>query len=270
LLVGEGVIPADAASHFAIPVRIGTAVAARLKRIVEITKLPGALNCTKPLVDQLCNERVVTPIYYGTPGIRGKLQKGVDGDEVAGLLRALEANSVQRKTEGNLVNIAKASEKAKIPAVCIVQPTCAGLLQCASRIEGLAGVSALRVCPVEVKKVSSATLVGMTASDAFATLKLNKDAGWELVARHPKVVSLEPLTIVGSDPSCAITRFHPESIAAFDARFTKLARVAQKLGPDVKQLKITLKKAKTEPALSWCQVGADIYHVSDIAKVLQN
>jgi len=270
MLIGARVIPADAAAHFAVPVQVGRDIAARVKRTVNITRLPQVLNCTRPMVDQLCNERLLTPIYYGTPSFRGKLQKGVDRDEIDALIGVLSARSAPNIAVTGLVKISKAAEKAKIPAVCVVQMIRAGLLQHVARVDDIPGIEGMRVCPSEVKKIGNSTLVGMTASEGFAALKLNFDAGWELVDRHPEEVSLEPIRIEGIGPGSEIIRFLPESIAAFDERFTTLAQVARKSGPDVKELKNLLAKRGVAPALSWCEIGVDIFRVSEVARVLPN
>lgn len=270
MLVGARVIPTDAAAHFAIPVQVGREMAARVKRIVNVTRLPQALNCTRPMANHLCNERLLTPIYYGTPSFRGKLQKGVDRDEISALLDELSARSVPNLAVTGLVKISKAAEKAKVPAVCVVQMVRAGFLQHVARVEDVPGIEGMRVCPSEVKKVVKSTLVGMTASEAFAALKLNFDAGWELVDRHPEVVSLKPHRIEGLSPGSEIIRFLPESVAAFDKSFTTLAQIARKGGPDVKELKDLMAKRGVSPAITWSEIGADIYRVSDVAKVLAN
>lgn len=268
LLVGEGIIAHDAASHFAIPVDLGREIAARMKSNVMMTDLPKVMNCPRPLVLQLCAERALTPIYCGNPGARGKLQKGVDGDEVAALMNALSENSRCADAAEGLVTIAEAAEKAEISAACVVQLICAGLLQHAVRLDGLSGFDAVRVCPTEVKSVSSTHLVGMTASDAFAKLKIKMDTGWELVDLHPNEVSLAPHRFCGVNPEFVITRFLPESIASFDMNFTSVSRAAVRHKCLATDLKSLLYDARVKPVLDWRQVGMNIYHVSDIAKVL--
>tara|TARA_R110000787_G_scaffold68431_1_gene153098 strand:+ start:1232 stop:3052 length:1821 start_codon:yes stop_codon:yes gene_type:complete len=268
LLIGAGIVPPGAASHFAIPVGVGRAVAASVQRIVKMTELSRVLNCTRPMVEQLCEERILTPVYYGTPGINGKLQKGVDGDECMAFADALSAKVTSNEDLPGQVPIAKAAEKAKIPAVCVVQLILAGFLRNVARVDEATGIKGLRVCPSEVKSVARSALRGMTATEAFAALKLTKDAGWELVNRYPEEVSLEPHKISGNHGDYAITRFLPETITDFDMRFTTLARAAQVHGPGVKELKQSLKKVGTTPVLSWRTVGADIYLVSDITRVL--
>lgn len=270
MLVGAGVVPPGAASHFAIPVDIGRAVAASVQRIVKMTELSRALNCTRPMVEQLCDERILTPVYYGPPGINGKLQKGVDGDELEALADALSAKVTSNEVLPGQVPIAKAAEKAKTPAVGVVQLILAGFLQNVTRVDEVSGINGLRVCPSEVKLVAHSALRGMPAAKAFAALKLTMDAGWELVERHPEEVSLASHKISGDHGDYTITRFFPEAITDFDAQFTTLARAAEIHGSGVKELKRSLKKVGAKPVLPWRTVGVDIYLVSDIAKVVPN
>jgi hypothetical protein len=268
ILAGEGVIPHDAAAHYPIPVEVGRNLAARVSRIVKMTELAAVLGCTRPLVVQLCHERLLTPVYYGEPGIKGKLQNGVDSHEVAALLAVLSSNSEASSDTGGLVTIAKASEKAKIPAVCVVQLVCAGLLTHVVRLDGMSGIDGLRVCPSEVKLVSRARLVGVTSSEAFSALKLNTEAGWELADRHLDEVSLEPFRIIGGTSGVTITRFLPESIEAFAARFASIARIAEMRAVGVREMKALLKEVRVKPALDWREVGMDIYRLSDVADAL--
>lgn len=268
VLVGESIIPDRAASHFAIPVSVGREVAARVSRIVKMKDLTKAMGCTRPLVEQFCDERLLTPVYYGSPGIHGKLQKGVDGKDVDALVASLEANSTCKEDAEGLVTVSKAAEKAKIPAVCVVQLICAKMLSNVVRLDGLPGIEGLRVSSEEVKAVSSARLVGMTASAAFSAANLNVDTGWAVVGRHREEVSLAPVEITGVSTDVTITRFLPESVAAFAARFATIARVAQMRGVGIKELKASLKEVRVKPVLTWNQVGADIYRLSDVEKAL--
>lgn len=93
----------------------------------------------------MCDERLLTPVSYGTPAMYGKLQKGVGGEGVAAVLAALASNSKCQNDAEDLVTVSKAAEKAKIPAVCVVQLICAGLLQHVVRLEDVSGIEALRV-----------------------------------------------------------------------------------------------------------------------------
>ncbi|MBJ3762503.1 hypothetical protein ILP92_07075 [Maribius pontilimi] len=184
------------------------------------------------------------------------------------LTRLLDANSTLKDATSGLVKISKAAEKAKIPGACVVQLIAGGFLQHVVRIDGISGLEGLRVCPAEVKKVASTTLIGMTASEAFAALKLNKDAGWELVGRPCDEVSLTPYMVTGVGSDFTIARFLPESVAAFGARFTTLAHAADKHGTGVKDHRGSLKKIGVKPAVPWSDIGVEIYQVSDVAKVL--
>jgi|SRR6056297_1206489 len=108
----------------------------------------------------------------------------------------------------------------------------------------------------------------MTSSEAFSALKLNTDAGWELADRHLEEVSLEPFRISGAKADFTITRFLPESVAAFGARFATIARVAEMRGVGIKDMKALLREVRVKPVLDWRQVGIDIYRLPDVADAL--
>ncbi|MBP0483840.1 hypothetical protein [Sagittula salina] len=81
-------------------------------------------------------------------------------------------------------------------------------------------------------------------------------------------MSLASHKISGDHGHYTITRFLPEAITDFGAQFTTLARAAEIHGPGAKELKQSLKKIGAKPELPWRAVGADIYLVSDIGKVV--
>lgn len=86
--------------------------------------------------------------------------------------------------------------------------------------------------------------------------------------RHPEEASLAPHKIAGAGPHVTITRFLPESIAAFAAHFATVACVADMRGVGIKELKALLNEVRVKPVLAWREVGADIYRLSDIEKAL--
>ncbi|OWU78864.1 hypothetical protein ATO5_07345 [Loktanella sp. 22II-4b] len=269
MLVAEGVIPGNAVAHFPIPVEKGREVAARVKRIVDVIRLPEVLHCTRPLASQLLSDRLLTPIFYQGSRADGGSQQGVDSEEISHLLRDLEAKApLVGKADADLVRLSKASEKAKLPGSTIVQLILAGYLKRVVRVENEPGIGGLRLCPAEVKKTAEAVLVGIGATHAFAALTLPVDAGWELAGRSGGDVSLMPFKIIGPDPAYPITRFLPEIVTTFEERFTTLAHVAKRDGIGVRTMKDLLKKVGVKPLLKWREVGADIYRTSDIAKVL--
>ncbi|MBE9640579.1 TniQ family protein, partial [Salipiger mangrovisoli] len=116
VLVAAGVIPDRAPAHFAVPVDHGREIAGRMKRTVNVISLWKELNCTRPIVDQLFDERLLNPIYYGKPGMKGRTQKSVDREEVAKLVGKLHAAAAELGSEiVGLVPVSKAAEKAKLP-----------------------------------------------------------------------------------------------------------------------------------------------------------
>ena len=88
------------------------------------------------------------------------------------------------------------------------------------------------------------------------------------MGRHPDEVSLAPFEITGFSSDVTITRFLPESVAAFAARFATIARLARMRGVGIKELKASLREVRVRPALAWSEVGADIYRLSDVETFL--
>ena len=114
VLVAADVIPDNASAHFPIPVSKGKEVASRVKRMVHVISLPDFMNCTLPLVNQLFSERLLTPIYSGRPGVKGRTQKSVDQEEIAMLVGKLQAKAVLNDQPlAGMVPISKVAEKAK-------------------------------------------------------------------------------------------------------------------------------------------------------------
>lgn len=98
VLVAAGAIPEQAPAHFPICVDHGREFAGRVKRTVNVVSLWKNMDFTRPIVDQLFDDRLLTPIYYGSPGVRGRTQKAVDREEIAMLVGKLQAKSVELNT----------------------------------------------------------------------------------------------------------------------------------------------------------------------------
>ncbi|WP_353346886.1 TniQ family protein, partial [Aquicoccus sp. SU-CL01552] len=151
VLVAAGIVPDNAPAHFAFPAEQGRGVAKRVKRVVHVNSVPDALNCARPLVDFLFADRVLTPIYYGRPGVRGRTQKAVDREDLAGLVGRLHAKAVEVDgADDALVPISKAAEKARVQAISVVHMILGGFLERVVRVAAQKGVGALRVDPEEI------------------------------------------------------------------------------------------------------------------------
>ena len=263
VLVAAGVIPENAPAHYPIPVHKGREVASRVKRTVHVISLPDALGCTRPLIDQLFEERLITPIYYGRPGTKGHTQKAVDCDEIAMLVGKLHARADKQNAETDgLVPISKAAEKAKVRAVTVVHMVLGGFLESVFRLAGQNGVAALRVDPVEVKRHAAVCTDGLSPMAAFGALKIPKDLGWRLVDRCPDEVSLAVHWTLGPDSDHRIPRINPAVVADFKKRFIHPARIAEQHDLQVREVVRRLKRRGIRPVLSKAEIGVDFYHGS--------
>ncbi|TYB80521.1 TniQ family protein [Maritimibacter fusiformis] len=265
VLIAAGVLPEKASAHYPIPVARGREIAARTKRIVHVVSLPDVLGCGRPLVDQLFADRLLTPIYSERPGLKGRIQKAVDREEVAMLVGDLHAKATElgAETDG-LVPVSKAAEKAKVPAITVVHMILGGFLKRVVRLTGEGGITALRVDTAEVKHHAAACTTGLSPMEAFGALKIPKDTGWGLVDRCPEDVSLAVDWIVGPSGGHRIPRFDPATVAEFKGRFTHPARLAEQHDLQIGEVVRRLKRHRVRPALSGAEVGIDFYRVSDL------
>ena len=271
VLVAASVLPDDAAAHYPIPVQEGREVASRVKRMVHVISLPEVLSCARPMVEQLFAERLLTPIYYGRPGVKGRTQKAADREEIAMLVGKLHAKTVEMGAEADgLVSISKAAEKAKVPAVTVVHMILGGFLERMFRVAGHEGIDALRVDPLEVKHQSEFCRTGLTPMQAFGSLKIPKDVGWYLVDRFPGEVSLTVDWILAPNGVHRIPRFDPETVAEFKTRFIHPGRLAGQHHLQIGEVVGRLKKRGIRPVLTRAEVGVDFYRSRDLKADLFN
>ncbi|PFG63990.1 TniQ protein [Thioclava sp. ES.031] len=265
VLVAASLIPEKAPAHYPIPLQKGRDVASRVKRIVNVSSLPDVLACARPLVDQLFADRMLTPIYYGRPGTKGRTQKAVDRDEIAMLVGKLHAKAVELDSENDgLVPVSKAAEKAKVPAVTVVHMILGGFLERVFRLAGQDGIAAVRVDPAEVKRHRATCSKGLSAMEAFAALKISRNILWRLVDRCPEEVSLAVNWIVGPDDEHRILWFDPAVVEDFKDRFIHPARLAELHGLQLWEVASRLKRRGVQPALLGEEVGENFYRTRDL------
>lgn len=269
VLVASGVVPDQAPAHFAFTVEKGREVAKRVKRVVHVISLPQALNCKRPLVDSLFADRLLNPIYYGSPGMRGRTQKAVDREEVARLLANLHTKAVEEEAcHGDLVPVSKAAEKVKAPAIAVVHLILGGYLKRVIRLANQEGIGALRVDPEEVGQHSLALTSKLSSAEAFGALKIPREVGWNLVDRAPAEVSLPVTLILGPNGAHQIPRFDPEVVADFMARFIHPARIAEQHDLQIGEVVRRLKQRGVRPVLSRAEIDIDFYRVGDLEQDL--
>lgn len=265
VLVAARVLPDNARAHFAFPVEKGREVAQRMMRVVHVISLPEELNCKRPLVDSLFADRLLTPIYYGSPGTRGRTQKAVDREEAGMLVARLHAKAVEVKIcRGDLVPVSKAAEKAKVPTVIVVHLILGGFLKHVIRLAGQEGIGALRVDPAEVGLQASTVTTRLSPAEAFGALKIPREVGWSLVDRGPAEVSLPVSYVSGPAGDHRIPQFDLAEVSDFRARFIHPARIAEQHCLQVGEVVSQLKRRGIRPALSRAEIGVDFYHVGDM------
>mgnify|MGYP003626824907 FL=1 len=269
VLVAADVIPDNASAHFPIPVSKGKEVASRVKRMVHVISLPDFMNCTLPLVNQLFSERLLTPIYSGRPGVKGRTQKSVDQEEIAMLVGKLQAKAVLNDQPlAGMVPISKVAEKAKVPAVTVVHLILGGFLDRVACVNDQKGIGAILVDPDEVKRQKETVTAGMSSMEAFTVLKIPKEVGWRLVDHHDEIAQLAVFEIAGPDQDHKIWRFDPDSVSRFKATFTTPARLAEQYDLQVGEVVGRLKRSGVRHAVSKASTGVDFYRISDLREGL--
>lgn len=263
VLVAADLIPEGARSHFAIPVEKGREVAQRMKRIVHVISLPEELNCKRPLVDDFFADRMLTPIYYGRPGVRGRTQKAVDREEIAMLVGKLHAQAViVGAVDDTVVPVSKAAEKAKVPAIIVVHMILGGFLERVERLADQEGIGALRVDPAEIKQHAPIFATTLSSAETFSALKITKEMMWSLVDRCPEEVSLGINCLFGPNSSHQIPRFDPVAVDEFKAKFIHPARMAEQHDLPFGEVVGRLRRRGVRPVLSKAEIGVDFYRIS--------
>lgn len=264
LLIARGLVPSDEQVHHAFDAQAGRMVAAQMQRMVTVISLPKALGCSRPLADQLMDDRLLTPLAGDRPDASGRTRKAVAQDEIDGVLaRVAQAAPRVTAAPAEFVPIAKAAEKAKCRGVDVLHLLFAGHLCGAVRVEG-DGLAALRVNPVEVKALVCELLTGLSSQRAFEFLRVPSEAGWALVDRGVLPVR----TIQSGQGSHVIHRFHADEVARVAANLISPSRSLALFGMGAEQFSRRMRHARIRPAFSHAEIGADLYHRADTHRVL--
>ncbi|AEI92444.1 hypothetical protein RLO149_c004150 [Roseobacter litoralis Och 149] len=265
VLVAADIVPQHAPAHFAFPVEKGREVTQCVKRIVHVISLPKQLNCKRPLIDFLFVDRLLTPIYCGGPGTRGRTQKAVDREEVAMLVGRLHARAVEVEVaDCELVPVSKAAEKAKVPAVSVVHLILGGFLERVVRLAGQKGIGGLLMDPAEVKLHASAFTTSLSPTGAFGALKIPREVGWNLVDQNSEDVSLPVAYVFGPNGEHRIPQFDLAVVSDFMARFIHSARITEQYGLQVREVVSRLKRRGIFPVLLRAEIGEDFYRFSEL------
>lgn len=269
VLAARGLIPVEQkiTGHHVFDAEKGREVAGSVLRLTHVSALGKALGCTRPLADQLLDERLLRAISDGWNSTAGRTWKGVDNREIERFLEALcgAARPVDVVPTG-MVPIAKAAEKAKLLSVEIVHLILGGFIENVARLRGMNGYSAILVDPAEVRAQSNSVLAGVSASAAFGRLKIPKATGWALVDRR-EWPGLDPLVINGRTRQHQFYRFSEEAVADFMSEFTTEARLATQYNVERRVVVSHIKKARVRPALDASEIGVSIYRAVDMLEL---
>lgn len=267
VLVARGLLVDDDPMHRTFDFEAGRAVAATIRRGITVIMLPEALGCSRPLVNQLLDEHLLVPLAELNPEASGGTCKSVDAEHVRHFLERIRAAApAVAVVPTGLVPIAKASEKAKRPAVEIVQLILGGFLSHVVRLEGAEGLAALRVDAGEVKSVIKDVMVGMSPAEAFGDLRVPNRAGWALVERG----ELSAIPINCPNRAHRIHRFRHEEVRAASDRLVSAVRIAEPLGRSARNVEWEFRQKRVRPAFPKADIGINLYFAADAERVFPN
>ncbi len=264
LLIARGLVPSDDQVHHAFDAQAGRTVAAQMQRMVTVIALPKALGCSRPLADQLMDDRLLTPLAGDRPDASGRTRKAVAHDEIDGVLaRVAQAAPLVATAPADFVPIAKAAEKAKCRGVDALHLLFGGHLHDSVRVEG-EGLAALRVDPVAVKTLARNLLTDLSSQKAFEILRVPSEAGWALVDRG----ILPTATIQPGHGSHVIHRLDADAVAQVAANLISPSRSLSLFGMGAENFSRRMRHARIRPAFSHAEIGADLYHRADTYRIL--
>lgn len=263
LLEAKGLIPADTAEEalHVFDAHLGREIAESMRRLVPVNSLPKRLRCTRPLAEQLMEERILSPIVTEVTWARGRTKKSVDEKDIKELIHRLhvKANPVGSVPDG-MVDLAKAAMKANAPAGEIVHLILAGYLKNVVRMIDGQGFDAIYLDPAEAKAIVSEVMIGLSPMEVFGRLRIPVASGWELV----QMGILPSQKILTSDGKHVIHRFPLDAAERFLSEFTTEVHIGAALELGVDGLKQEMKAAGAKPMLLKKEIGARIFRRSEL------
>lgn len=266
ILAAGGLIPVEAkiSAYHVFNAEAGRRLAASVPRAINVSKLGEALGCTRPVVDQLLDERLLLPLAGGPKDSAGRIWKSVGEDAVAKLLADLHAPArLVATVPSGMVTISKAAEKAKAQSVEIMHLILGGFLENVARLQDVHGIAAVLVNTAEVRTALAAHMPGLSATTVFGKLRVPKATGWALVERED-APRLPSQVIEGRDGRHRFVRFDAGEAASFMSEFTTVVRIANAHDLERKDVVSRLRARGVRPAIGRTEVGVDFYQVADL------
>jgi hypothetical protein len=270
VLVAKGLVPKEAHARFAFDAEEGRQIASTVTRKITVISLPKALNCSRPLREQILAEGLLHPIALRDGKGTGHASKAVDARDVEFFLARLDDKAaVVDRTPDGLVPITKAANKVSAPAVEILHLILGGFLEDVVRVETETGIGGLRVNPDEVRPILTKVMTGLSPREAFTALKIPLAAGWALTRPEPGAPQLDCVRIPCPNPDHCIVRFRPGDVAAFKSRFTTVARIAEVHNLQIKEVWSRLTRHKARPIVRKREIGIELVQTADLPEGLR-
>lgn len=266
ILAAGGLIPTEAkiSGYHVFGAEAGRNLAASVPRAINVSKLGEALGCTRPVVDQVLDERLLLPLVGGPNDSAGRIWKSVGENAVARLLADLHAPARPVETvPSGMVTISKAAEKAKVLSVEIMHLILGGFLENVARLQDVEGIAAVLVDPTEVRAALAANMPGLSAMAVFGKLRIPKATGWAIVERQiaPRLPSM---VIEGRGERHRFVRFDAREVASFMTEFTTVVRIANAHDLERKEVVSRLRSRGVRPVIGRAEVGVDFYRFAEL------
>jgi len=268
VLAAGGLIPVEekVTGHHVFDADEGRRLAASVQRLIHVSALGTALNCTRPQADQLLDERLLVQISNRVVEAIGRTRKSVDADEVNDFLEKLHAcaHPVNIIPSG-MVPISKAAEKVKATSVDIIHLVLGGYLTSVVRLAHVSGIAALHVDPNEVRAEIGICKKGLAANEVFRRLNVPRSTGWALALRENEP-RLPSMVITGRNGKHRFHRFRAKDVEEFMVRFATVPKIANSLGCGTKALCDHLQRTQARPVIHRKEIGLDLYRIEQFPK----
>ncbi|ABG33484.1 TniQ family protein [Roseobacter denitrificans] len=263
-LVTAGLLPnAKNAQHMTVDAETGRRIAEKIQRVIYLKELPTALNTTRNVAYQVVSDRILQPIAGRSAQSKGHTSKAVDRADVKKLLAQIEqlVPTVVATPAGH-VPLIKAAEKAKTPTGSFMHLLLAGALTDTVRIEGEAGIAALRFDPAQIKTwVLKVDTVGLEPLEVAGKLRLPLEAVLKLCKDPSAPLKMKTIT---SSTDHQFARVPLRDVERFGSIYNSLAPILERLEIRRFELRRILKAKGIKPVFDWANFGTDIYRISDL------
>ncbi|WP_260017620.1 hypothetical protein [Leisingera sp. S132] len=232
-----------------------------LKHAVPVSRLPGLLGASRPMVSALLEIGALTRLT-GVEAASSKMSKAVDGLEMAAFLEGMQARLPEvAEKPTTMVTLAKAAEKGRVKLSVILSMLLQGRLQRACRLAGSPSLSAVLVDPREIKSKLALPRPGMSGELALIIFGFDPSRGRRVFC-HPKA---EPL--IASEPYGEDVWVSPAALENFRQKYVAKKRLPLIMGVRPLAIEKLLRERGVKPIWDSKEFGAAIYERVDLPTV---